>query len=267
VSRDTVPRVPPHPLLAFAAGLNARQPYRPPTPGERRRGEQGFSALLDGRGDLADLGFSVRDLVDTETGRPYTLAVNGPGTERSWGMYLIDRSAPPSLVVEVPHPASDLRTELFGLDYFRAAPGAVLMIAGAHRRAGGRRADVAHQEESLFHVIATTLAGRGLPQVQLHGFGDHSMPGKDVVLSAGATAAGAPAKRAAERLGAAGFAVCRTWAEPCKQLEGATNVQGRAAAASGTMFLHVELNRSVREDDQRRVAVVGALAEARLGVK
>ncbi|MEV6898927.1 hypothetical protein [Amycolatopsis sp. NPDC051372] len=50
-------------------------------------------------------------------------------------MYVIDRSAPPSLVVEVPHPGFDLRTELFGVDLFRQVPGAVLLVAGAHRKA------------------------------------------------------------------------------------------------------------------------------------
>jgi hypothetical protein len=255
-------------LAAFTANLHAGQPYRQPKAAEREAGEQAFSALLDagrdGPAELAGLGFSVQNGVDTATGRPYTLAMNAPDSERAWGLYLIDRSAPPSLVVEVPHPASDLRTELFGLAYFRKAPGAVMLMAGAHRRADGNRGDVAHEEDSLFHVIAASLARRGLPQIQLHGFDDQSMPGKDFVLSAGATQAGAPARRAADGLSEAGFEVCRAWAEPCKELEGTTNVQGRTAAAEGTTFLHVEMSRTVREDAGRRAAVVGALAEARL---
>ena len=110
---------------------------------------------------LTDLGFSVVDGVDAVTGRPYTLAVNEPDSERAWGMYVVDRSAPPSVVVEVPHPAFDLRTELFGLAYFRQVPGAVLLIAGAHRKANRSKADVAHEENSLFQVAATELARRG----------------------------------------------------------------------------------------------------------
>jgi hypothetical protein len=253
-------------IAAFTANLHAGQPYRAPKATERETGEQGFSALLDGAAspELAELGFSVQDGVDEKTGRPYTLAMNEPDSERAWGLYLIDRSAPASLVVEVPHPASDLRTELFGLAYFRQAPGAVMLMAGAHRRADENRGDVAHEENSMFHVFAAALARRGLPQVQLHGFDDQSMPGKDFVLSPGATDAGAPAKRAADNLSAAGFVVCRAWTEPCKELEGTTNVQGKAAVAEGTMFLHVEMNRTVREDEQRRAVVVKALADARL---
>jgi hypothetical protein len=253
-------------IAPFTAKLHAGQPYRAPKATEREAGEQGFSALLDGKPspELAELGFSVQDGVDEKTGRPYTLVMNEPDSERAWGLYLIDRSAPVSLVVEVPHPASDLRTELFGLEYFRQAPGAVMLMAGAHRRAGENRGDVAHEEDSMFHVFAASLARRGLPQVQLHGFDDQSMPGKDFVLSPGATVAGEPAKRAADNLTTAGFVVCRVWTEPCKELEGTTNVQGKAAVAEGTMFLHVEMSRTVRNDDQRRAVVIKALAEAHL---
>lgn len=248
--------------------MTARQPYRTPTAEERLAAARGLTAvLIEGRAasaDLVELGFSVEDGFDESTGRPYTLAVNEPGTERAWGLYVVDKSAPPSVVVEVPHPNSDLRTEIAGLDYFHHVPGAVLLVAGAHRRARGRAADVAHQADSLFHAVAAELGGRGLPQVQLHGFGDRSMPGVDVVLSSGATLAGAPARRAAKELAAAGFVVCHAWQDPCKGLEGVTNAQGIAAARGGTMFLHVEMSRTLREDAARRASAMAALAAARL---
>ena len=255
-------------VATFTAGMSAGQEYRPPETGEQRTAASGIAALLDSGGaaspDLEKLGFSVRDGVDAETGRTYTVATNEPGTERAWGMYVIDRSAPPSLVVEVPHPAFDLRTELSGLAYFRRVPGAVLLIAGAHRKADDSHADVAHEENSIFHVVATTLAGRGLAQVQLHGFHDENLPDTDVVLSSGATVAGDAARRAASRLQADGFAVCRAWEEKCGALEGTTNVQGKAAQQDGTVFLHVEMSRTVRESDARRTALVQALTEADL---
>jgi hypothetical protein len=252
-------------VITFVAGLTARQPYRSPTPEERQTAARGFAKLLDGvPAELSDLGFSVEDDVDDETGTSYTLAVNEPGTDRAWGLYVVDRSAPPSLAVEVPHSNSDLRTELVGLEYFRQVRGAVLLVAGAHRRAGGRTADVAHQPRSVFHAVAAELAERGLPQVQLHGFNDLRMPGVDVVLSTGRAPVGAPAKRAAERLLAAGFDVACAWEEPCAGLAGMTNSQGIVAAAVGTTFLHVELNRTVREDVVQREAVVAALTQARL---
>jgi hypothetical protein len=253
-------------IANFTSGLSADQEYRPPKSDERRAAAAGFAAILERRSaeDFEKLGFSVRDGVDPATGRPYTITVNESGTERAWGMYVIDRSAPPSLAVEVPHPAFDLRTELFGVDLFRRVPGAVLLVAGAHRKAGDGKADVAHEEDSLFNVVASGLAGRGLAQVQLHGFHDQNLPSTDVVLSSGATVAGDAARRAADRLTADGFAVCRAWEERCKGLEGTTNVQGKAAASGGTMFLHVEMSRTLRESPERRAAVVRALAESDL---
>lgn len=235
-------------LRSFTAAQSTRQPYRHPTAAELRTAETGFAAFLDrAPHHLGQLGFSVAD---------DSLVVQEPGTGRAWGLYAIDRSAPPSLVVEVPHPSSDLRTDLIGLALFRQVPGAVLAVAGAHRR----REDPAHETRTVFHVVTTLLARRGLPQVQLHGFKDRTLPAADVVLSAGAGEAGDAAGRAADRLHAAGFRVRRAWAEPCRGLAGTTNVQGQAAA--GTPFLHVELNRTTRET--RRDDVVRALADADL---
>jgi hypothetical protein len=235
-------------LRAFTAAQSARQPYRVPTPAELRTAERGFADFLDHRPhDLGELGFSV------EGG---TLAVQEPGTERAWGLYTIDRLVPPSLVIEVPHASSDLRTDRIGLALFRQVPGAVLAIGGAHRR----REDPAHETRSVFHVVTTLLARRGLPQVQLHGFGDTTLTSADVVLSAGAAEAGDAARRAADRFAAGGFRVCRAWDEPCRGLAGTTNVQSQAAA--GTPFLHVELSRTVRET--RRADVVRALVDADL---
>lgn len=253
-------------VTQFTATLSADQEYRSPKADERRTAAAGFAAVLDRRGtaDLQKLGFSVHDGVDPATGRPYTIAVNEPGTERAWGMYVIDRSASPSLAVEVPHPAFDLRTELFGIDLFRRTPGAVLLVAGAHRKADGSKADVAHEEDSVFHVVASALAGRGLTQVQLHGFHDENLASTDIVLSSGASVAGDAARRTATRLTADGFAVCRAWEERCGALEGTKSVQGKLAVADDTVFLHVEMSRTVRESPERRAAVVRALGEADL---
>ncbi|MCU1681969.1 MAG: Conserved putative secreted protein [Amycolatopsis sp.] len=257
-------------IATFTAAMSAGQEYRPPNPAERTVAARGFGAELGKdiptNADLERLGFTVADLVDSVTRRPYTLVQNEPGTDRAWGLYLVDRSAPPSLAVEVPHPAFDLRTELFGLDLFRRNPGAVLLVAGAHRRADGSRADVAHEADSVFHVVATGLAGRGLTQVQLHGFDNQSAPGYDVVLSTGATPAGGPAHRLADGFKAAGLDVCRAWEQSCAGLEGNTNVQGQLAETDGTTFLHVEMNRTLREDNNRRADVVTALVDAKLGV-
>ncbi|TDD62922.1 hypothetical protein E1263_02220 [Kribbella antibiotica] len=238
----------------FTAGLSANQEYHQPESGELAATATGFSAALNHRktAEFTNLGFTVLDGVDSVTGRAYTMVVN----EQAWGMYVIDRSAPLSVAVEVPHPVSDLRTELVGIDLFRHEPGAVLLVAGAHRRA----ADVAHEPTSVFHAIATVLAQRGLAQVQLHGFDDRNLPATDIVLSSGAALVGDLARRTADRLSAGGFAVCLAWTERCDRLAGTTNAQGEMAAAAGTVFLHVEMSRTVRDSPARRTDIVRALS-------
>jgi hypothetical protein len=164
------------------------------------------------------------------------------------------------LAIEVPHPANDLHTDRVGLALFREVPGALLAVAGTHRRA----CDMAYQTDSLFHAVAVDLASRGIAQVQLHGFRNASLPGVDVVVSAGAGEPTGPVCRAAEHLMARGFAVRRGWQHADGTLQGKRNEQGLDAARRGTVFLHVELNRTVRDDPQRRSALVAALASANL---
>jgi hypothetical protein len=195
------------------------------------------------------------------TGRPYGLLTD-PGDERAWGWYLVDRSAPVRLAVEVPHPNSDLRTEELGLALYRAVPGSTLLVAGTHRRVEDDAGDVAHRTDSMFHAVAAEYADQGLPQVQLHGFHDDNLPDTDVVLSPGAGDDGDLVRRIADRLGDADFRVCRSWREDCGRLEGKTNEQGRDAAERGTPFVHVEISRSVRDDPAAWSRLVRALAGA-----
>jgi hypothetical protein len=250
----------------FAAGLDDDAPYRPPTSAERRQLLSALRALAEGESQRAaaearELGYSVRTGVDRQTGRPFGLAVN-PRGERAWGWYLVDLSAPVRLLVEVPHPNSDLRTEEVGLALYQAVPGSVLAVAGTHRRVADDAGDVAHRADSMFHAVAGDFAERGLPQVQLHGFHDDNLPDADVVISPGAGDAGEFVRRLAKSVDDADFQVCRSWREDCGRLEGTTNEQGRDAARRGTPFVHVEISRTTRDDRDAWTALVAAMAKA-----
>ena len=255
-------------ITRLAAEASADQPYRHPSPQERDRAPAAADGLLDSElrpetvAAFGELGFDTSAVTDPVTGRPYHLAVSRSGSERSWGALVVDLGAPASILVEVPHTRSDKRTEEVGLALFRAVPGSVLLIAGAHRRAADGRADVAHEPDSLFHALATHLADRGLPQLQLHGYADDSAPGEQAVVSAGAGEPAGLAERVAERLDAAGLDVCRAWRGNCGSLAGRSNVQGIDAAEGGHPFVHLEISRGVRDDDEQRATLVAALADA-----
>jgi hypothetical protein len=255
----------------FAASLEPSGPYRDPSRDEREQAAEAVGLLLDDPANLdratavlGGLGFTARRGDDPATRRPYMMFSSQPGDERAWGIILVDLSAPVRLAVEVPHPNSDLRTEVIGTRLFHRVPGSVLLVAGAHRRAAGDEADVAHNGDSLFNVAATQFAERQLNQVQLHGFAEESLPGADVVVSPGAASASGPLRRAAEQLTRAGFQTCRAWLRRCGRLEGTTNAQADRAAGTGSVFVHVEISWTVRADDARDDALVDALAKADL---
>jgi hypothetical protein len=249
----------------FAAGLGARAPYRAPAPDERRQLVSALHTLRSGdlqraAQEAEPLGFTLRTGVDAMTGRAFGLAVN-PAGDQAWGWYLVDLSAPARLVVEVPHPNSDLRTEEIGLALYRAVPGSLLAVSGTHRRVDSGAGDVAHRADSMFHAVVTDLAAQGLPQVQLHGFADDNLPDTDVVISPGAGDVGDSVRRVAERLDDENLDVCRSWHSDCAGLEGTRNAQGRDAAERGTVFVHVEISRSVRDDRDAWSRLVRAIGQ------
>ena len=253
----------------FAAALRPDAPYRPPTVREGENALVGLIPLLTGGKDtqselktLTPLGFSLTSGKDSATDRQFVMAATEPGDERGWGMYIGDYGVEPHQVIEVPHPNFDLDTELLGVQLHRLLPGSAVLIAGAHRKAANGLADVAHNANSLFNLVATALARRGLPQIQLHGFDDDSLPGTGVVVSGGSTRHTHLHEQIADRVEADGTVVCRAWQQSCGGLEGTTNVQGQAADSMGTVFAHIESDGTIRMDPQLRDRLVAALAAA-----
>jgi hypothetical protein len=251
-------------LDEFTEPMSSSQPYREPTAAEVADAVAGLWRLLgDGQAAalLAPLGFTVASGLDAVSGRPFVLAYSeSPPGERAWAGVLVDASAPVGVVVGCPHPVADETTERLGLALWQRIPGALLLVAGAHRDAGGGRADPRDNQGSLFHQLAVALLDAGLPHVQVHGFADASAPRLDVVLSPGATTAGVPIRRVGDSLAAHGLVVARAWETPVPDLDGTTNIQGRAAADTGAVFVHVEASATTRAT--RLEPLVAALAGA-----
>ncbi|WNM30906.1 hypothetical protein RKE30_11045 [Streptomyces sp. Li-HN-5-11] len=255
-------------ITGFAAALREDAGYREPSRAERLAVADAVGRVLDGRLDearalLPDVGFRLRTLTDSATGRRYAelsdRTEDGPAP-RGWGRVYVGLPGPVRWSVQVPHPTADALTERLGARVLLGSPGGVMVLAGAHRRAGaGNAADVAHRTDSVFDAVCDELARRRLPAVQVHGFADASAPGYDVVVSTGRGTAGrADGRLLADALQGSGFTVCRAWARSCP-LEGRGNVQGRRAGAARLPFLHVEFARSVRVSDARLRRAVEAV--------
>ncbi|GGK34190.1 hypothetical protein GCM10010124_28490 [Pilimelia terevasa] len=253
-------------VAVLTSGLTAEGPYREPGAAAARRAGDAFArALAAGTPpDLGALDYETRPYRDP-AGPPYALTAPDPADRRGLPFLLAYGQGRPAVLVEAPHPRADRHSERIAARLAAATPRSYLLVAGAHRDAADGRADVAHRPESLFHALAARAAAAGVPQVQVHGYADDSLPGYDAVVSTGATdRLGGPA-RVADALARAGWRVCRAWQRRCGDLEGRTNAQGRAAAAAGAAFVHLELSRGVREDPagvDRLVAAVGPLLDS-----
>lgn len=257
-------------VIDYTAAFGEDTGYRPPSRTDRRTVAEGVELLLDGRRKeaehrLSDVDFAVRTVTDEATGRRYAEIADrseGGAAPRGWGRVYLDLGSPVRWSVQIPHPVADRYTERLGAELMTRAPGGVLVIAGAHRKAGrGDEADVAHRRDTVFHAVCDALVRRGLPGVQLHGMADDSAPDHDVVASTGkGREALTEGRDLADALRERGYDVCRAWARDCP-LAGRTNVQGRTATAHDVPFLHVEFGPKIREDRDHAREAVGALAD------
>ncbi|SNR59345.1 hypothetical protein [Blastococcus mobilis] len=185
------------------------------------------------------------------------------GTAQGWGLYAVREGAgaPPHLVVEVPHPRADLWTEDVGAELFASLDAAALLVAGAHRTAGGNAADVAHQPTSAFATVDRAVVGPGTVVLQVHGFDESRHPGSaQVVLSSAESMPGTLVQELDDALEDAGFETCVYDGEQCHALAGMTNVEAAHARSVGATFIHLELAEDLRRSGPVRQRLVDVLA-------
>ena len=250
-------------VLDFVAASQAEDggSYEVPRREERRDVADGVLALTDGERDrarrlLEDRGYRIAGAEGVDVVVPAEVPDG-----RGWGLYAV-RPEGREVAVEVPHPRADLRTEHLGAALAEAVAARHLLVAGARRDQDDRRADVAHEQDSLFALVHARLAVRGVPAVQVHGYAQDSSPGSDVVVSPGAAELSPLVREIADRLEDAGLRTCRAWRDDCGALEGRTNVQGAASEKAGSAFAHLEVSRRVRQDRDRTERLVEAVAGA-----
>ena len=212
-------------------------------------------------------GLRLADAVDTAGRAVATVGEDPEGEVHGWGTYAVrtGAGAPARLVVEVPHPRADRRTEQLGEQLFAALGADALLVAGAHRTAGDG-ADVAHEPASVFAAVDRALVGADTVVVQVHGFDDSRRESSaDVVLSSTVSRPGSLVLDLAEALEDAGFRPCVYDGEDCDALAGTRNAQGAHARAVGASFVHLELSAGIRTDARRRDELTAALASVLAG--
>ena len=241
----------------------ASQGYRPPTQAEqdafgRLAGAVASGAPGSNEADLAaGSGYELITYTDRGDGRrsSYLLRERKPVT-RGWGLYAFRVGSDSPLIVEAPHPLADEGTPLIAMRIYRALDARALLIAGAHREAGvDDSADVAHAPVSIFQVVHQLILSSEAVVLQIHGFAAEKHPGyPQVVIGHDQSAHDARIDRLAQALKDEGLrvGVCdgQSWQDLC----GETNRQSQAMNEG--MFVHIELDESVRKDDRALIAAL-----------
>ena len=240
-----------------------------PTEAQKSRFVEALRAARDGdprraKELVTPLDYGVRTLVDSVTRRRLYVfeerRTRGGEWPHGWGMYVIAAGSSRPLLVEVAHPVHDVNTPQVGVQAFRDGRAAALLVAGAHRHANrDGSSDVAHDDRTMFAEVNRALVRRGQIVVQPHAFDNagrakesDGIEHSDVVVSAGTAPPPPVVDAVTQALRGEGFAVCEYDGERCADLGGTLNVEGGWCREVGATFVHLELDRAVRDDPTRR---------------
>ncbi len=185
-----------------------------------------------------------------------------------WGLYLFRKDSPQNVVIEAPHPSTDEYTEEVALDLYRALQAKALLISGTYRNANADgSADSAHASKSIFqtmHITLFNLAGhpnnntiflqihgyatqghQGYPQVVIS-FNWKNDPERDLLIT-----------KIAQAMQSNDITIGICNGKNYRDICGTTNIQ--RAATNGGIFIHLELDESLREHDN---PLINALQQA-----
>lgn len=233
-------------------------------------------------GFAAALGYEVVNFTDTDTNQNFHLlreVVSGGKVTKGWGSYFYNPAATKQVLVQAPHIRHDTHSYDVATIAFRESGAAAMMFNGAHRDSGGNNvADVAHLTHSIFNTVHQTWStGNAFQAWQIHGFNlensDHNLipAGTDVVLSNGDGSVSEEIKNLGVEFEAVSYigdaqSIAHAYntlpiddpdnvavngnvlGTRMASLGGTTNVQGIYTRGQGGIFVHIELEQSIRLD-------------------
>ena len=235
------------------------------------------------------LGYEVVEFTDTVSGDLYyglREQLSGGQQTKGWGSYFVNVNYQSDGLVEVPHPLFDTNSWDVGAKAFRDADARGFLMAGAHRNANGTgTADVAHLTDSIFQTVHETWVGAtsATDAWQVHGFDIDNHPsfpvGTEAVLSNGDGTVSSEVVELDANLESNSF---ETYAyntlaptDPTNQtvnggvdgttfsgLAGTTNEQGIHSRSLGGIFVHVELEQSIRFNATNRDLAAADISNA-----
>ncbi len=205
---------------------------------------------------LNGIGFEARSI--RQHGTTFWLIRESKGIYRGAGVYVIRCGGAAPVVIQAPHGFYDLYTFTIAYRVFLQTQARAFMTNTLHRykaypeetaSSSLHPADAAHNER-LFFQAATIGTQRGNPSltfIQLHGFGGKTTTVKaDMIISTGEKKHSPIVAALARSLRRIGILVLEYWKDT-KELGATTNVQAKVLNRNGQRFIHIEMNRKIRE--------------------
>jgi hypothetical protein len=275
-------------VLAKDSGL-----YVPPTSPQQdsfaSMVENLFAGEIAAADDMASLlGYEVVEFTDTNSWlvlHGLREVLQGGEQTRGWGSYFVNLSSEVADLIEVPHPRFDSYSWDIGARIVVDSRAKAFLMAGAHRNANGSgTADVAHLTNTIFHVAHQAWNGEvgGNTAWQIHGFNidNHSAfpANTDAVLSNGDGGISGEIMNLDGLFHTNGFLSHVYNTLPANSTENlqvngeidgtvfsslgaGTNVQGIHSRSLGGIFVHVELEQSIRFSSTNRVSVAALVSD------
>ena len=245
------------------------------------------------------LNYDVTTLTDTTNNHTYAVARERGSGSRGLGTYIVDAAYTRNIILEVPHPIVDTKTDSEGAAMLTALGARALFIGGTSRCANRsvaspcdgttgvcssgvgqpfRQSDAGHFTQTFFQAAHAATLSLNATVFSIHG---NSSAAPDVEISNGtkiSAASTALVNRLRDAIAAQAINVasCNLASDNPATLNlcGTTNVQGRmtngspdacgtaASSASGT-FIHVEQHLDVRNEPAALIAAIAAILKRR----
>jgi hypothetical protein len=220
--------------------------------------------------------YDVVEFSDTATGRDHVFLRERTPSTRFWGFYVwsLDPGRT-DMVVEAPHPKSDLHTHTEAASLFNKNNSRAFLLSTTHRNAnaatdgsGNRVSDLANYTGvNPFQSVHEVVAVADTTVVQVHGYGNSTDPDYDIIVSEGQSSPSQRTQGLAQDLrdnvvvNAAAARVAVYDGVVGTALGATGNVQGQWSRAQGDHYwVHVEQNSDVRSDTTARGQVEDVLA-------
>ena len=272
--------------------------FRVPTPGQLKAWNFIVESIIKDRLPDADqmikqlsLPYELSLFTDTTSKREYVLLEEVYPLRAGWGFFVFDTKTRNPLVLEIPHPVFDSRTEFEGIDAFLQTGARAFLLAGAHRRSNTQNtpctqprssnpednypvSDVAHAVATPFHAVHETLV-KLMPAtvaVQLHGMAERDIC-PNAFISNGTSTVTTNSKRLLSCLTKNGVEAEIYDENSTCPLSALSNVQGRysngetsdpcsksvATSPEPGSFIHIEQEPTIRRDRSSWQPVVEGL--------